>query len=92
VQGGGLEAVKEKDSDTKFTKTRAGRPPGGFGAGLRAGGRRGGRRGEGGRREVEVVGEPRGQIQIDHSDRPCPAHGDLSPRARIYSLCSWSIL
>ena len=39
MQGGGLEAVKEKDSDTKFTKTRAGRPPGGFGAGLRAGGR-----------------------------------------------------
>ena len=45
--------------------------------------------GRGERRVVEAVGEPVGKrISIIAT---VPAHGDLSPRARIYSLCSWSI-
>ena len=39
---------------------------------------------------VEVVGEPVGKRSSIIAT--VPAHGDLSPRARIHSLCSWSIL
>jgi hypothetical protein len=37
-------------------------------------------------------GGARGQTQNRRSIiATVPAHGDLGPRARIYSLCSWSI-
>jgi hypothetical protein len=39
---------------------------------------------------VEVVGEPVGKRSSIIAT--VPAHSDLSPRARIHSLCSWSIL
>jgi hypothetical protein len=39
---------------------------------------------------VEVVEKPVGKRRSIIAT--VPAHGDLSPRARIYSLCSWSIL
>jgi hypothetical protein len=50
-----------------------------------------GREGEGGgRRVVEVERAPVGKRRSIITT--VPAHGDLSPRARIYSLCSWSIV
>ena len=37
---------------------------------------------------VELVREPVGKRRSIIAT--VPAHGDLGPRARIYSLCSWS--
>ena len=64
-------------------RKRAVRPPGRFGAGLRAGRGGGQGGGEGGeRRVVEVVRGPVGKRRSIMTT--VPAHGDLSPRARIY--------
>jgi hypothetical protein len=64
---------------------RTGRPPGGFGAGLRAGGGWAGRGREGGRRVVEVVGEPVGKRRSIIAT--VPAHMATSALARAPILC-----
>jgi hypothetical protein len=64
---------------------RAGRPPGGFSAGLREVGGQGGG-GPGGRRVVEVVGEPVGK-RDHHSGRPCPRRPWPSRAHLSFILC-----